>query len=359
MGVTFDERFLFLPNNSYFCIMKIYYLKNYGRFIGLSWVILYLTLVFQFMPQASLIEAIIYPALVLICCYPLTTYLSKKLLPKRMREKRLGLFFIEFFVLSIISGFIYFLWSLVFYLLEKYGIFPPSDLFMVDNPAYYIPTFLTAGLLINMIINGLRFYEEILKLQQQLYESQLYAMKAQITPHFMFNVLNHIYYYVETKDELATTLLLKYSDVLRYQLYSTKNETVHLQDEIQFTRDFVEIEKIRWEDKLDVNCKWEIDDPQLDIPPLILITLIENSFKHVSRNSDNRGFVNIYFKQNKQEISLEVENSKSSNSGTNKSNSGFGLENLKKRLDISHYGKYSLLINETATVYNSVLKITL
>lgn len=358
MDLSFDKRFLYLLNNSYFCSMKTYYLKNYGRFIGLAWGILYLTLVFQFMPQTSLIEAIIYPALVLICCYPLTTYLSKKLLPKRMREKRIGLFFLEFLVLSVVSGFIYFAWFLVFYALEKSGIFPPSDLFIVDSPTYYIPTFLTAGLLINMIIGGLRFYEETLKLQQQLYESQLYAMKAQITPHFMFNVLNHIHYYVETKDELATTLLLKYSDVLRYQLYSTKNETVSLQDEIQFVRDFVEIEKVRWEDKLDVTCKWEIDDPQLSIPPLILITLIENSFKHVSRNSDDKGFVHIHFKQDKQEISLEVKNSKSSNPHQ-KSSSGFGLENLKNRLNISHYGKYNLSINETDSVYNSLLKITL
>lgn len=311
------------------------------------------------MPQTSLVEAIIYPALVLLCCYPLTTYLTKKLLPKRMREKRLGLFFVEFFILSIVSGLIYFLWSLVFYGLEKQGVFPPSDLFMVDSPAYYIPTFLTAGLLINMIIGGLRFYEETLKLQQQLYESQLYAMKAQITPHFMFNVLNHIHYYVETKDELATTLLLKYSDVLRYQLYSTKNEAVHLQDEIQFVRDFVEIEKIRWEDKLDVNCVWEITDPKLEIPPLILITLIENAFKHVSRNSEDKGFVNILFRQSDADIYMEVENSKTPTSNSKKTASGFGLENLKNRLNLSHYGKYSLQIHESDNVYESTLKITL
>lgn len=89
----------------------------------------------------------------------------------------------------------------------------------------------------------------------------------------MFNVLNHIYYYVEKKDDLATTLLLKYTDVLRYQLYSGKKEYVCIEEEVGFLKKFIDIEKIRWEDKLDVNSSWTIQNLQTEFPPFITYSI--------------------------------------------------------------------------------------
>ncbi|MCD8167684.1 MAG: histidine kinase [Bacteroides sp.] len=226
--------------------MKNLQLPNYDRFIRICWGILYITLLFQFIPQTSLVEAILYPALVLLSCYPLTTFLSSTLLVKAIHRKRLYTFALQFIGISLLCEFIYFIWSFLFYQIELMRIFPPSDLFMVDQPLYYMPVFITAGVLVNMIICAFRFFQENLKFQQQLYESGLHTLKTQINPHFMFNVLNHIHYYVETKDDLASVLLLKYSDVLRYQLYSTGNEWVTVGQEVQFLKDYIEIEKIRW-----------------------------------------------------------------------------------------------------------------
>ncbi|MCC8173837.1 MAG: histidine kinase [Odoribacter sp.] len=339
--------------------MKNYPVKSYKGVVKICWAVIYLTLLFQFIPQTSFVEAVLYPAFVLLCCYPLTTYLSRDLLRKAIRKKWMYIFFLQFVGVSIVSGIIYFIWSFVFYLLEKNGVFTGSDLFMVDKPLYYVPVFLTAGILVNMLICGICFYEENLKFQKQLYESELYALKTQINPHFMFNVLNHIHYYVETKDDLASVLLLKYSDVLRYQLYSIKNETVPLHSEIQFLKDYIEIEKIRWEDKIQVNCKWKIENPNLTISPLLLITPIENAFKHVSRNSEEKGYINIFLEQKREEMYMEVENSAQIMSYANKANSGLGLENLKKRLDLSYYGKYDLSIHKKGSIYQFSLKIFL
>lgn len=339
--------------------MENVYLKNYDRFVWLCWGALYLTQVLQFLPQASLPEALVFPAMLLGGCYPVATHLSKNLLHKAMLRKRLRMFVWQFVGLSALSGMVCFVLSLLFWQLEQLGMFRPSELLAIPNPIYYFPTLFTGGFLINIIFCGLRFYEENLKFQQQLNESQLYALKAQINPHFMFNVLHHIHYYVETRDGLASVLLLKYADVLRYQLYSGKKETVPLQEEIRFLQNYIGIEQIRWEDKIEVESRWETEQPQQGILPLLLITPVENAFKHVSHNREQKGYVRVGFHESGGMLRLEVENSKPLLPNIVRPDSGLGLENLKKRLDIAYYGRYSLSIDETDHVYYSLLTIRL
>lgn len=339
--------------------MENYYLKNYDRFVWLCWGILYLTQMLQFLPQTSLAEALVFPVVLLAGCYPIATYLSKNLLHKAMLRKRMKTFIRQFIALSAVSGAVCFAWSLLFYQLEQMDVFRPSELLAVPNPLYYFPTLFTAGFLVNIIFCGLRFYEENLKFQKQLNESQLYALKAQINPHFMFNVLNHLHYYVENGDKLASVLLLKYSDMLRYQLYSGKKETVPLEEEIRFLQNYIEIERMRWEDKVEVKSNWETENPQLEFLPLILITPVENAFKHVSHSQEQKGYVSVSLRQNAGTIRLEVENSKPAVPNITKPDSGLGLENLRKRLDIAYHGRYSLSINETESTYNSLLTIKL
>lgn len=339
--------------------MENFYLKNYDRFVWGCWGMLYLMQVLQFLPQASLPEALVFPAVLLAGCYPIATYLSKNLLHKAMLRKRMKTFIRQSIALSVVSGAVCFAWSLLFYQLEQMGVFRPSDLLTVPNPLYYFPTLFVSGFLINILFCGLRFYEENLKFQKQLNESQLYALKAQINPHFMFNVLNHLHYYVENGDRLASVLLLKYSDMLRYQLYSGKKETVPLEEEIRFLQNYIGIERMRWEDKVEVTSHWETENPQLAFLPLILITPVENAFKHVSHSRERKGYVRVSLRQNGGTLRLEVENSKPEVPNVPKPDSGLGLENLRKRLDIAYCGRYSFTVQETHSTYNSLLTIRL
>lgn len=111
----------------------------------------------------------------------------------------------------------------IFRYFEQTDVFQPSNLISTDDTLLsdFVDQLLTA-FVVNIAFCGMRFYYEHNKLEKIHLESQLHTLQAQINPHFMFNVLNHIYYYVEKKDDLATTLLLKYTDILRYQLYSGK-----------------------------------------------------------------------------------------------------------------------------------------
>ncbi|HKG07564.1 MAG TPA: histidine kinase [Pedobacter sp.] len=220
----------------------------------------------------------------------------------------------------------------------------------------YINALLVA-IFVNFGFCGLRFQEESMKLHETLFESQLQMLQRQISPHFMFNVLNHINILMQEDVSLASSLLIKYSKILRYQLNSEKNRKVNIEQEVQFLKDFIDIENLRWGDELIINCSWLVDNNQKEFPPLLLITFIENAFKHVSRCIAENAYVNIRFEQITDSVLLEIENSKSNIHLEKDSVSGLGLENVIKRLNILYPNNYKLVIKNSETTYYSKLVI--
>jgi Putative regulator of cell autolysis len=326
---------------------------------NILWIVIVLILWYQVSRHTSLIEAILITFVIFASIFLINTYLSNYLLPKAIRAKKINLFWGQFIILTFIMAVFWTLILAIFRYFEKIGWFASSTLFSVNDS--FLSDFINqmpACLVINFAIVGLRFYQEHSKLERTHLESQLQALKAQINPHFTFNVLNHIHYFIGKKDDFASMLLLKYSDVLRYQLYSGKKDVVRLEDEIQFLKNYIDIEILRWEDKLDISCSWKMNNTTMEIPPLLLITLIENAFKHVSRVSKDRGFIRIGFEQQEHLIYLEVENSKSVSSTKKRDSLGLGIENLKNRLDILYHNKYKLIKIETDDVYFSKLTIS-
>lgn len=340
--------------------MKIDWLKNERSLNTLLWVFLYLMFVFQLLPQTSTTQALLFPVIMLSTIYPFSTYLSRTLLQRAMRSKNMKRFIYQFLALSFIAGSCFFGAIYLFHYLEEIGYFPHSDYFDIpEYPFYFFSIFISAGVLLNLCICGYQFFLENVKLQKTLVESQLQMLQEQINPHFMFNVLNHIHYYIEKKDDLASTLLLKYADTLRYQLYSGRKEYVSLDEEVQFLKNFIGVEEIRWEGKLDVQCSWQIEDARVQLSPLLFITFIENAFKHVSRTTSEQGYIRINFVQEGDMVDLEVENSKSVLTVKKSHDWGLGLENIKKRLDILYHTNYKLTVKETDLVYHTQLTIKL
>ncbi len=168
----------------------------------------------------------------------------------------------------------YILMNKVFCFLEYKGLFDSTyyldeNLPLLQSIGDSIPGVTAANVIFCVI---LLFYEYS-QLQNANLEFQLKILHAQINPHFMFNVLNYLHVLMQNDSESASVLLLKYSDVLRYQLYSVKSDTVKLDREIQYLKDFIDVEKFRWEDKLDVSCLWKIENGGMDIPHCYLFLL--------------------------------------------------------------------------------------
>ena len=209
----------------------------------------------------------------------------------------------------------------------------------------------------NISICGLQFYLENSKLKKTLLESQLQTLRQQITPHFMFNVLNHIHILMQSDVESASSLLIKYSEILRYQLYEGGKDVVSLERDIRFSEDYIAIEEIRWKDKLTVDYRKEIEDEMISIPALLFIPFIENAFKHVSKFGPEKSYVKIHFRQQDGMIRLLVENTRSLQHAQNEQSSGLGLKNIRERLHILYGDKFSLSIDETDMLYRVELEI--
>lgn len=342
--------------------MGLKLIRGYNRIVGLLWaVMLFLFFIYttDFLP---LWAALTFTASCAIPFYVACSYLTNHLQAKAIQEGRMNFFAIEFLIATLVMAVIYTSTCYLFHILDLYGYFPHSTLFDGMKPILLeilstLPTFI----LLNLAFCGLRFYYEHSKLQQTLLESQLQMLQAQVNPHYMFNVLNHLHILMRKDVDRATFLLEKYSEVLRYQLYNGTKDSVPLSQEVKLIKDIISIEQLRWGEELSVEVRWEIEDSWKNIQPLLLVAFVENAFKHVSRSISEKGYVKLSLTQKNSVIYLEIENSKWKNKGIKKKNksSGLGLSNTKERLDILYPGNYTLKIDETDWIYRVRLTINL
>lgn len=341
--------------------MKNNYLGKFDKFISLVWIGIWIGIWIQFSFYILILEAGLLSFAFILILYPLTTYLSKYLLEKAIRKKTIFVFIVQFILISVLSACIILLLYVIFNYFEAIGIFRKPLPFKEESSVLndFIGSFVSVSL-INFGFCGLRFFEENLKLQKNLIESQLQILQTQINPHTMFNVLNHVNVLIRKEPDLASSVLVQYTDILRYQLYSVKKEFVGIKEEVEFLKNFIDIEKVRWKNNLDVKCSWDIENDSVMLPPLLLITFVENAFKHVSRSKTEKGYVNIVLEQDGRELILHVENSKFEDSlKGKKGSSGIGLENIKRRLNILYPNRYILHVNESQTNYSTALTIKL
>ena len=341
--------------------MKNSFLTHYNLYTGLIWIVLLVALWMQFSSRAPILEAFLFALCIVSCAFVICTYITRVFTPKVLANNKWKTFVLQFIVATMVLSLLLALVTEGFYLLEKNAIFETSSLISDIHDPFLIGVLnmMPTSLMAMAGFCCIELFRVHTVLEKERLQDQLSFLRSQINPHLTFNVLNHIHILMRKNVELADELLLRFSDILRYQLYECNNELVLLESELKYIKDIVEIEKMRWGDELEVNTNWMVDNNMIPIRPLILISFIENAFKHVSRLPDKKGFVNIDFVQNKNSISLQVINSKSVISPRKNSNSGLGLVNTKKRLEILYSNSYKLDIKETENIYQIDLQINL
>ncbi|WP_051697603.1 sensor histidine kinase [Prevotella sp. 10(H)] len=344
----------------YICVMKSTAYRNYLYYYILLWVMLASLFFFQYINQVSWTESIIFSVILFTPTAVVTNYLSNNLLPKAVQNRNMKRFVFQFIIISLLQAFFHFIMFITFEKLEQMGVFEQSELMRTHfHPIIEYVMSVPAVVTINIGFCGIRFYFEHTQLQEVHLKTQLQVLQQQINPHFMFNVLNHIYILMQKDVNKSSELLVKYSEILRYQLYNGKEELVPLGQEIQFLKDVIAVEKMRWGDELKVREFWDIEDQERKIQPLLLISFVENAFKHVSRSISETGYINILLRQKGNDLRIEVENSKSVRQPKKNKSSGMGLTNIKERLGILYPHKHKLLIEESEMIYIIRLNITL
>lgn len=170
------------------------------------------------------------------------------------------------------------------------------------------------------------------KLENEHLKSELSYLKYQIQPHFFFNTLNNIYSLIDTSPDYAKEVLHRLSKLMRFVLYQTNDPEVLIKDEITFIANYVELMKIRTQQNVSISIEIPPTVPDVRIPPLIYISLVENAFKHGIDPIKN-SVIRIWFSVAKDKLLFEVANTNFPKAQKDKSGSGIGVANVKRRLE--------------------------
>lgn len=196
------------------------------------------------------------------------------------------------------------------------------------------------------------------KLEREQLETELNFLKAQINPHFLFNCINNIYVLIEEDKKTASETLLRFSELLRYQLYECSAAKMPLQKETNFIKNFIQLEKLRVESHIQVTDNMEQVADYFQIAPFILLPFVENAFKHVSQREDDTNTINIESHIREGIFYLNVTNTcEEDNPVIIRANGGIGLQNVKRRLELLYPEKYHLDIKKENKVHTVNLRL--
>lgn len=204
-----------------------------------------------------------------------------------------------------------------------------------------------------MLYRYLKKQDEIDVIKKENVEMELQFLKSQINPHVLFNNLNTVYSYALEKPDEVANLIVMLSDNLKHVLYESNSDKVSLQKEIDYLDNYMAFQRIRTENIKNIIYEKNIDDYTTEIAPLLLITLIENAFKHSIPNSTIQISISVQDKV----LDFKCENEFGINT-LEEQRSKIGLENLKKRLELLYKNKHTLTISAT-DIYTVNLKMEL
>jgi two-component system, LytTR family, sensor kinase len=213
------------------------------------------------------------------------------------------------------------------------------------------------GYLFRGFLQGLRLKQEKEALQKQLLEAELGFLKGQISPHFLFNTLNNIDALIRINPEEASRSLISMSDIMRYMIYDTKENTVPLKQELYYLESLLSLYNLRFNEDGVVRLTVNGDALSYRIPPMLLLPIAENAFKHHSKKHSHDGIlINILIADNK--LRLTAGNAYDPDA-KKAASSGLGMQTLKRRLDLLYPAKYTLDIHPSSYTFNVTLVIPL
>ena len=180
------------------------------------------------------------------------------------------------------------------------------------------------------------------QLQREKTEAELLALKSQLQPHFLFNTINNLYALARMKSDKTAPVALQLANLLRFVLHEARKDTIPIEKEVKILRDYIALEQLRFdEDRLQVETQFELDDPQQPIPPLLLLPLVENAFKHGVSEHRYNAWVRVCLQLKARQLSLRVENSLFGAPPSNPG--GIGLANIRRQLEIAYAGRGQLI----------------
>ncbi len=323
------------------------------------WALLFLIIFFANINQGYFLESVLV-SLIAILFYATIAYTDFFFLfPKYLKDRNL---IIHLIALAFIALLVTPIRTLFLFLLANGN--PEAQAGYVSNQMYVFVTHFIAGVYTTtylIIMDWLQQQREKKELENQTLQSELRFLRSQINPHFLFNTLNSLYALTLKKSDHAPEIVLKLSEMMRYMLYDCNEKVVNLDKEITYMQNYLELEKLRHGDKVDIKIDILGDTEKDKIAPLLLIPFLENAFKHGVKDTATPGFVHMKIHVQEGLLEMNVENSRLPSIPiiSEKKSGGIGLINVKRRMDILYPDNHALDIIETPNTYKIELQLNL
>jgi LytS/YehU family sensor histidine kinase len=233
---------------------------------------------------------------------------------------------------------------------------------------YLFSFFFIMNCIVIAVSSAIQIITDRFGMEQQLHEvesekinTELAFLRAQINPHFLFNVLNTIYFQIHKENSEARNSVEKLSEMLRYQLYECNTDRIDISRELAYIENYVAVQKLRMEAGTDLQLQLPGDIGSFKIAPLLILPLVENAFKHISNFKDpsqNKIHITIHSMQDHQFVVNVINTFNPSDLSVQSENPrGLGLKNLERRLALLYPGKHSITRKRRENIYETTLKI--
>jgi sensor histidine kinase YesM len=339
-------------------------IKRFGKRF-LLWIILTLFLlciIFDyetpFLPQ--LIATLFVTGFTAISAYYSTYVLVPRYLYHKAIRKFVGGLLLVAFLNTILT---FFIGGAFYYELSGKSIFRSTSVIQLILAAFFVTNciVIVVSSAIKIIIDRFNMEKQLHVVENEKVTTELAFLRAQINPHFLFNVLNTIYFQIQKENIDARNSVEKLSEMLRYQLYECTTDKIDISKELAYIENYVAVQQLRMEAGTDLQLKLPDKIGSFKIAPLLILPLVENAFKHISNfkvQSQNRLYITIYI-ENECQFVVDVVNTYNSSGGSEQllNSSGLGLQNLKRRLILLYSGKHSLTSKRNEKTYETTLKI--
>jgi two-component system LytT family sensor kinase len=241
---------------------------------------------------------------------------------------------------------------------DLFNIFLSFKVRFYDNVIPHI-LLVSTGAAFKLLTDYARSQRRVGEISKERAEAELNFLKSQINPHFLFNSLNAIYFLIDKQNTTARQALMRFSDLLRYQLYDCNADTIEIEKEVAYLQDFIRLQQLRQDQHYEVQVQVQPEVTGFRITPLLLIPFVENAFKHISHHTDQRNFVQVSLARQNGSFTFTVENSKETRHRSTTPPGGIGLTNVKRRLELLYPEKYELQIDNNDATFKVALNLHL
>lgn len=216
-----------------------------------------------------------------------------------------------------------------------------------------------AGAAFKLMLDYGKLQQRMAVIAKEKAETELNFLKSQINPHFLFNSLNSVYFLIDRQNVQAREALHKFSDMLRYQLYGVRDNKIPIEKEIGYLQDYVSLQKLRKDEHYDVRFECSEGIKGFSIEPLLLLPFVENAFKHVSHSKERVNFIRLEIHRENGSLHFLAENSKDPGEMIQEEDSGIGLANVRRRLELLYPGKHRLNIRDSGNAFKVDLELNI